>query len=252
MKKLEQDNMAEIENLKSKIQALENENRLLRERLNEAGISYADILPEGNDKSAEGYDPDQGARIKRLEVTDKVANAFFMMFCRGRKDVYELRYTNPRTGKNGYYTQCFNRWDRNCHIQKKDGVRCKDCEIRAYKPITLPLIKAHMIGADPNGNDVVAIYPMLEKNLCQLLVFDFDYHAKGAEQEDHANIDDSWKEEINALRRICRNLNVDAVVERSRSGRGAHLWIFFKELIPARLARRFGFALLESSNLDSK
>ena len=112
-----------------------------------------------------------------------------------------------------------------------------------------------MIGADPNGNDVVAIYPMLEKNLCQLLVFDFDYHAKGAEQEDHANIDDSWKEEINALRRICRNLNVDAVVERSRSGRGAHLWIFFKELIPARLARRFGFALLEkgaeSVNLKS-
>ena len=80
-----------------------------------------------------------------------------------------------------------------------------------------------MIGADPYGNDVVAIYPMLENNLCQLLVFDFDNHAKGAEQEDHANVDEKWKEEINALRHICQNLNVDAVVERSRSGRGAHL-----------------------------
>ena len=119
MKKLEQDNMAEIENLKSKIQALENENRLLRERLNEAGISYADILPEGNDKSAEGYDPDQGARIKRFEVTDKVANAFFMMFCRGRKDVYELRYTNPRTGKNGYYTQCLTAGTETAIYRKK-------------------------------------------------------------------------------------------------------------------------------------
>ena len=201
------------------------------------------------------YDPDQGARIKKFDVTDKIASDFFMMFCRGRKDLYDLRYTNPKTGKNGYYTQCFNRWDRGCHIQKKDGVRCKDCELRAYKPVTLPLIKAHMNGTDPNGNDVVAIYPMLENNLCQLLVFDFDNHAKGAEQEDYANTDDRWKEEINALRRICKNLDVDAVVERSRSGRGAHLWIFFKEMIPARLARKFGFALLEkgaeSVNLKS-
>ena len=244
-----------INSLQSRIQALEDENRLLKERLDEVGISYADIVSGDAEGVVELYDPDQGARIKKFDVTDKIASDFFMMFCRGRKDLYDLRYTNPKTGKNGYYTQCFNRWDRGCHIQKKDGVRCKDCELRAYKPVTLPLIKAHMNGTDPNGNDVVAIYPMLENNLCQLLVFDFDNHAKGAEQEDYANIDDSWKEEINALRRICKNLDVDAVVERSRSGRGAHLWIFFKEMIPARLARKFGFALLEkgaeSVNLKS-
>ena len=244
-----------INSLQSRIQALEDENRLLRERLDEAGVSYSDIVSGDAERVVELYDPDQGARIKKFDVTDKIASDFFMMFCRGRKDVYDLRYTNPKTGKNGYYTQCFNRWDRGCHIQKKDGVRCKDCELRAYKPVTLPLIKAHMNGTDPNGNDVVAIYPMLENNLCQLLVFDFDNHAKGAEQEDYANTDDRWKEEINALRRICKNLDVDAVVERSRSGRGAHLWIFFKEMIPARLARKFGFALLEkgaeSVNLKS-
>ena len=234
-----------IKSLQSRIQALEDENRLLKERLEEAGVSYADIVSGDAEGVVELYDPDQGARIKKFDVTDKIASDFFMMFCRGRKDVYDLRYTNPKTGKNGYYTQCFNRWDRGCHIQKKDGVRCKDCELRAYKPVTLPLIKAHMNGTDPNGNDVVAIYPMLENNLCQLLVFDFDNHAKGAEQEDYANIDDGWKEEINALRHICKNLDVDAAVERSRSGRGAHLWIFFKEMVPARLARRFGFALLE-------
>lgn len=244
-----------INSLQSRIQALEDENRLLKERLEEAGVSYANIVSGDAEGVVELYDPDQGARIKKFDVTDKIASDFFMMFCRGRKDVYDLRYTNPKTGKNGYYSQCFNRWDRGCHIQKKDGVRCKDCELRAYKPVTLPLIKAHMNGTDPNGNDVVAIYPMLENNLCQLLVFDFDNHAKGAEQEDYANIDDGWKEEINALRRICKNLDVDAVVERSRSGRGAHLWIFFKEMVPARLARRFGFALLEkgaeSVNLKS-
>ena len=244
-----------IEKLQTRIQILMDEKRLLKERLDEAGVSYADIVADIVEEMPELYDPNQGARIKKFEVTDKIASNFFMMFCRGRKDVYDLRYTNPRSGKNGYYTQCFNRWDRNCHIQKKDGIRCKNCELRAYKPVTLPLIKAHMNGADPNGNDVVAIYPMLENNLCQLLVFDFDNHAKGAEQDDHANTDDGWKEEINALRHICRNLQVDAVVERSRSGRGAHLWIFFKEMIPARLARRFGFAMLEkgaeSVNLKS-
>ena len=175
---------------------MEDENRLLKEHLNEAGVSYADIVSGDAEGVVELYDPDQGARIKKFDVTDKIASDFFMMFCRGRKDLYDLRYTNPKTGKNGYYTQCFNRWDRGCHIQKKDGVRCKDCELRAYKPVTLPLIKAHMNGTDPNGNDVVAIYPMLENNLCQLLVFDFDNHAKGAEQEDYANIDDRWKEEI--------------------------------------------------------
>ena len=244
-----------IEQLQSRINELMDENRLLKQRMNEAGVSYADIVAANDVAATELYDPDQGARIRKFKVTDKIASDFFMMFCRGRKDVYELRHTNPKTGKNGYYTQCFNRWDTDCHIQKRDGVRCKDCEIRAYKPVTLSLIKAHMRGTDPYGNDVVAIYPMLENNLCQLLVFDFDNHAKGAEQDDHANADDSWKDEINALRRICRNLNVDAVAERSRSGCGAHLWIFFKEMIPARLARRFGFALLEkgaeSVNLKS-
>jgi hypothetical protein len=158
-----------IEKLQTRIQILMDENRLLKERLDEAGVSYADIVADIVEEMPELYDPNQGARIKKFEVTDKIASNFFMMFCRGRKDVYDLRYTNPRSGKNGYYTQCFNRWDRNCHIQKKDGIRCKNCELRAYKPVTLPLIKAHMNGADPNGNDVVAIYPMLENNLCQLL-----------------------------------------------------------------------------------
>ena len=115
-----------IEQLQSKIQALTDENRRLKQRLDEAGVSYADIMINNDESVTKLYDPDQGARIREYEVTDKIANDFFIMFCRGRKDVYALRYTNPKTGKNGYYTQCFNRWDRNCHLQKKDGVRCKE------------------------------------------------------------------------------------------------------------------------------
>ena len=235
----------EISQLKARLSLLENENRLLKERLTEAGISYADIVNKNDGNSSDKYDPNQGARIKPFEITDKVANDFFMMFCRGRKDVYDLRYTNPRTGKNGYYTQCFNRWNAGCHIQKHDGIRCKDCNLRAYKPLNLSLIKSHLMGRDPNGNDVVAIYPMLEGNLCQLLVFDFDNHAKGMEQDDYSNVDEEWKEEVDALRHICNEFGIDAVIERSRSGRGARVWIFFKEMVSARLARRFGYALLE-------
>ena len=76
------DTEQEIRRLKNRICILENENRLLKEKLAEASDN-ADML----------YDPDQGARIRKIDVTDKVANNFFMMFCRGRKDVYELRYT---------------------------------------------------------------------------------------------------------------------------------------------------------------
>lgn len=143
MKEPAQDNSDIIEELEARIHALIEENRLLKERMDEAGVSYADIVHNNGEDIAELYDPDQGARIKKFEITDKVASNFFMMFCRGRKDVYDLRYTNPKTGKNGYYTQCFNRWDPCCHYNKKDGVRCKDCELKAYKPITLPLIRLH-------------------------------------------------------------------------------------------------------------
>ena len=246
----------DFEYLKTRIYMLENENRLLKQRLDEAGISYADIVAGAENRtSIDAFDPNQGARIKKFEVTDRTASIFFMMFCRGRKDVYDLRYSNPISGKTGYYTQCQNIWKPGCHRKTQDGVSCKNCDLLSYRPLGLNEIKAHLLGDDPNGNDVVAIYPMLENNMCQLLVFDFDNHAKGAEQNDYANEDNAWKEEVNSLRQICKNLGIDAVVERSRSGQGAHLWIFFKEIISARLARKFGYTLLEkgaeSVNLKS-
>jgi hypothetical protein len=244
-----------VDRLLEKISRLEEENRLLKEVLTDAGIDYETVISDEQSDPSGQYDPDQGARIHPFDVTDKVANQFFLLFCRGRKDVYELRHTNPKTGRTGYYTQCFNRWDQQCHKQKKDNVRCKDCEIQSYKPLNYHLIRAHMEGKDPYGNDVIAVYPMLEGSMCQLLVFDFDNHAAGAAQTDYANTDDEWKNEVNALREICRILGIDCAVERSRSGNGAHLWIFFKERVPAKLARRFGFALLdkgaESVNLKS-
>ena len=84
MEELEKRQKDVIGELQSRIEALENENLLLKKRLDEVGISYADIVTETINENADIYDPDQGARIKRFEVTDKTANDFFMMLCRGR------------------------------------------------------------------------------------------------------------------------------------------------------------------------
>ena len=93
----------------------------------------------------------------------------------------------------------------------------------------------------------------LTDDTCRFIVFDFDNHEKDAEKNDFANIDDLWKEEVDSLRKICNINGIDALAERS--GRGAHLWIFFQKPIEAGLARKFGSALLnkgaESVNLKS-
>ena len=86
---------------------------------------------------------------------------------------------------------------------------------------------------------------VLPDDTCRFIIFDFDNHEKGAEEKDFANTDNEWKEEVDAVRAICKEQGIDALVERSRSGRGAHMWIFFTGKISAKLARKFGFALLD-------
>jgi hypothetical protein len=114
---------------------------------------------------------------------------------------------------------------------------------------------AHLKGVSEDAADVIGIYPLLEDDTCRFLVFDFDNHDKNAEKRDFANTDDIWKEEVDALREICVINGIDPLVERSRSGCGAHLWIFFQKKIEASLARKFGNTLLrkgaESVNLKS-
>ena len=89
-----------IKLLQARIQALEDENRLLRERLDEAGVSYSDIVSGDDERVVELYDPDQGARIKKFDVTDKIASDFFMMFCRGRMCmIFAIRI--PKRGRTG-------------------------------------------------------------------------------------------------------------------------------------------------------
>lgn len=244
----------ELKALRRKVTYLECENQILKEMLQESGVDYhADLQKKCGAEPAQ-FDPNQGARIHKLQITEDTPTYFFKRFW-GRQDVYELRYTNHKTGKVGYYTQCYNFWHNGCHKCNKDGIQCKDCEYQAYKPLTKDVVLAHLAGKNPDANDVLAVYPMLSGNFCRFLAFDFDNHEKGSEQDDYANHDDHWMEEVDAMREICRVVGIDALTERSRSGRGAHIWIFFEKAIPARTARQFGFALLdkgaESINLKS-
>ena len=102
----------------------------------------------------------------------------------------------------------------------------------------------HLRGKAEDATDVIGVYPLLTDDTCRFIVFDFDNHEKSAERNDFANADDLWRDEVDSLRRICDINGIDALVERSRSGNGAHLWIFFQKPIEAGLARKFGNALL--------
>ena len=106
----------------------------------------------------------------------------------------------------------------------------------------------HLLGMKEDGSDVLGVYPLLEDGTCRFLVFDFDNHEKDAEQTDFANMDEEWHEEVDAIRMMCELNGITPLVERSRSGRGAHVWIFFKKPISASLARNFGFLLLDKGS----
>nr|WP_279004345.1 hypothetical protein [[Clostridium] scindens] len=92
---------------------------------------------------------------------------------------------------------------------------------------------------------MIGVYPLLPNGTCRFLAFDFDNHEKDAEKNDFANNGETWMEEVEAMRLICELNGIDPLVERSRSGRGAHVWIFFDKAVSASTARKFGNALLE-------
>ncbi len=162
----------------------------------------------------------------------------------GRIDVYAKR------GKNGgYFPQCNHRWnDRICPKQRGEKIACENCEHTEWTALTPKKIMEHLLGYKEDGSDVIGIYPLLPEGTCRFLVFDFDNHEKGAEKTDFANTDEAWHEEVDALRLICKSNGIVPLVERSRSGRGAHLWIFFQKPILASLARNFGFLLLDKGS----
>ncbi|WP_286153018.1 TOTE conflict system archaeo-eukaryotic primase domain-containing protein, partial [Sporofaciens musculi] len=213
-------------------------------QLEKANIAYeSENLFEEKIETNEEYDPDQGERILSKYITEDLVNKYFAMFW-GRTDVYAKRGT-----KGGYFPQCNHRWkERICPKQRGEKINCEACGHREWTKLEPRKIIEHLLGSREDGADVLGIYPLLPDGTCRFLVFDFDNHEKGAEKTDFANDDEEWHEEVDALRRICESNGITPLVERSRSGRGAHVWIFFKKPVPASLARNFGFLLLDKGS----
>ena len=240
------DSIENISQLQKKLNDLQLENQILKNILDKAGLSYHKELSKLRQSgSKDAFDPEQGKRIIHPQaITENMANQFFSMFW-GRQDVYAKRSVNKETGKAAYYPQCNNFWTNVCHKKIKDGINCKDCKNRSYKTITKKDILNHLQGNAYNASDVIGVYPLLSNGTCRFMVFDFDNHDKGADEKDFANSDDTWVEEVESMREICVLNGIEPLVERSRSGRGAHVWIFFDKPIAASFVRKFGFALLD-------
>ncbi len=235
-----------ISRLQTQLNDLQLENQMLKNILDKAGISYRqELMRLHSPEELCDYEPNQGARIQNpTEITEKMAIMFYSRFW-GRQDVYAKRNEKKDTGEASYYTQCHNFWKEVCPKKHKQKINCKDCKCQAYKQLTKDDILVHLRGTSYNASDVIGVYPLLTDGTCRFLVYDFDNHEKGAEKKDFANEDDTWIEEVEAMRKICVLNGIDPLVERSRSGRGAHIWIFFDKPISAALVRKFGTALLD-------
>ena len=232
----------EEENLHKLIDFLQRENQQLKELLEQAGIDYSSCV-EGN--AGVLSVSDQGKRILPFAITENAARHFFARFW-GREDVYAKRSVNKKSGKAGYFPQCDNFWHYGvCPKANRVKIQCGKCENQSYSKLGITQIMEHLKGEREDASDVIGVYPLLPDDTCRFIVFDFDNHENGAEEKDFANTDNEWKEEVDAVRTICKEQGIDALAERSRSGRGAHLWIFFNQKISANLARKFGFALLD-------
>lgn len=153
----------------------------------------------------------------------------FRSLFRGREDVYPRRFESRKTGKSGYAPACSNEWVRG--ICEKPRIKCAECQHRRFLPVTDEVIRWHLSGEDEQRQPFVAgVYPLLLDESCYFLATDFDKT--------------NWQDDAAAFLRTCQRLDFDAALERSRSGRGGHVWIFFEQAIPAALARRLGSHLL--------
>jgi len=216
----------QITNLKRELAALDAQRDVLKNKIAQLQSSLA------TDKKI----ADPAVAYGNLEVTGESSEAeklaLFRSLFRGREDVYPKRFESKRTGKSGYQPSCNNEWIR--PICKKPKVKCGECENRDFRPVTDEVIRNHLLGREPNDRYqrefVIGVYPMLIDETCWFLAVDFDK--------------DSWAEDAGIYLATCTKFKVPAYLERSRSGKGGHVWIFFSETIAVKLARQLGSFML--------
>ncbi|MCU9946212.1 TOTE conflict system archaeo-eukaryotic primase domain-containing protein [Pseudomonas sp. PDM13] len=155
-----------------------------------------------------------------LDTHEKLA--LFKRLFRGRTDVFPLRWES-KAGKSGYSPACANEWRPG--VCRKPLIKCGDCSYRQLLPFTDQVLYKHLA-----GEIVIGVYPLLSDDTCYFLAVDFD--------------EADWREDVTAFALSCRELGVPVAVEVSRSGNGAHAWIFFEHSVPASEARFLGSAII--------
>jgi len=178
---------------------------LVRAREDEVGVRFVPRVAEAPTQST-------GEKV-----------ALFRSLFRGRDDVFPRLWTNSKSGKRGYAPACANDWVRG--VCEKPRVKCGQCPNQAFVPVEDRVVLDHLL-----GHHVIGVYPLLTDETCWFLAIDLDKA--------------SWVEDVAALRETCDGLGVHAAVERSRSGKGAHIWFFFAAPVPASTARRMGCYLV--------
>ena len=156
----------------------------------------------------------------------------FMNYFKGRNDVYPYLSIDKNNPNIKYYIPaCTNEW-KNGVCNKTMGKKCKNCQYRENKPISKETIYKHMYENYPIG-----IYPLLENDTCFFLSLDFD------DKDSKKDI----KSDVLAFASVCNKYEVPIAIERSRSGNGIHIWMFFDTNIKARTARKLGSLLLSKT-----
>jgi superfamily II DNA or RNA helicase len=224
------DNSESKKELLKKIRGIEEQVSLLNE-LKEKLIYKVESLSAEAEESPHNIPPKsiKDISIPRSEQSESVVltvpqkiEIFTTMFS-GRNDVYAKLWTSRKTGKSGYSPACLNEWAQN--ICQKPKVKCSQCSKRELLPLDNATVEKHL-----RGIEVIGVYPLLPDETCRFLAVDFD--------------GSTWLEDVNAFRKTCENEGVPVAVERSRSGNGAHAWIFFEKTIAAFLARKMGTFLI--------
>ena len=155
-------------------------------------------------------------------------NIFHALF-RGREDVFAVRW--EKSGKSGYMPSYqYDPYHYRSH--KMNGGTFANYPHKTYLPLTDYEIQKHL-----NGIQQIGVYPLLEDNTSCFLVADFDKH--------------NWKEESVNFLSSCKERNIPAYLERSRSGNGGHVWIFFDKPYPAIRSRKVFITILEQSGAFS-
>lgn len=212
-----EDKKQELIRLRSELADTESRWQQLLQRISkiESNLSYSGNS-HNNSTGVNNHSPTQ----------DKI-KIYHSLF-RGREDVYSRRFESTKTGKSGYQPACRNEWIRG--ICGKPKVKCSNCENRDYLLLTDRVIEWHLRGENPeeygDKDFTVGIYPMLPDEKCWFLAADFDKS--------------SWQEDIKVFAQTCADIGIPISVERSRSGNGGHVWLFFEEPIPCTKARAIG------------